>query len=258
MAKINVDTEMLRSCIKALRVFMKSENELLSNLRNKYQNVGHKWNDLQYEKFSQALSINEKSLRKVYPLIEDEIKELEKKLYQVQGYISETSGNDIIGGSGGDCFSVTERALFELEVLRDDLELTDGDPNVPQLGGTYGSIRGIIPGFEAHHIPSKAIQDASELGLPAIAISAQDHSLTDSYRGKQNHIHRSKWYQGTETYRNKAAAMISSGDYVQLVRYELLNIRDTCGHRYDGAIKQYLDALKEYIKVNGIPEALYR
>lgn len=258
MVKINTDTDVIRSSIKMLKSFIKNENELLSVLISKYQNTGQRWNDLQYERFSQALTINEKSIKKVIPLVEDQIKLLERKLTQLQEYTYEINEADIIGGSNNNGVSVEERALFELEVLRDDLELTDGDPDIPQLGGTYGSIRGVIPGFEAHHIPAKAIQDAPELGLPAIAISARDHSLTDSYRGKQNHILRSKWYQGTETYRNEAANMISSGDYLRLVRYELLNIRDTCGHKYDGAIKQYLDALKEYIETNGIPDPLFR
>ena len=39
----------------------------------------------------------------------------------------------------------------------------------------------------------------------------------------------------------------------ELVKIELWNIRDQCGHRYDGAIQQYLDALEEYVNTHGLP-----
>lgn len=257
MPKIQTDSQTIRQVIRQLKLFMKQENELLSALKTKYKQTGQRWSDLQYQAFYTALLDNEKTVKKTLPLVEDQIRNLQAKLAQLEAYLSD-SGQSSNSGSSGGTVSLTDRALFELEVLRDDLELTDGAPDVPQLGGAYGDIRGVIPGFEAHHIPSRAVQDAPAAALPAIAISAQDHALTDSYRGRQNHVFRSQLSGEGDTYRNEAAGLIRDGDYMQLVRFELLNIRDRCGHRYDGAISQYLDALKAYIETNGIPDPVFR
>lgn len=261
MGKINADTEIIRANIKQLKLFVKAECELFSGLKTKYHKTGQRWEDLQYQQFYNALAENEKKVKRIILLVEYQIQSLEAKLMQLQEYLRgeflfSSSSNTIALGQKE--IDIKEHTLYELEVLRDDLELTEGDPTIPQLGGVYGKIRGVISGYEAHHIPSKAVQDASELNLPAIAMSAEDHALTDSYRGRQNHIFHSIWYDEPETYRNEAASLIDSGDYIRLVRYELLNIRDRCGHKYDEAINQYLDALKEYIQTNGIPNAVFR
>ncbi len=60
---------------------------------------------------------------------------------------------------------LTERTLFELAAFRDSLELGDGDPNFPQVGGIYGEVA-TVQGFERHHIPSNAVQDDSKNNLP--------------------------------------------------------------------------------------------
>ena len=60
---------------------------------------------------------------------------------------------------------LTERTLFELAAFRDSLELGDGDPNFPQVGGIYGDVA-TVQGFERHHIPSNAVQDDSKNNLP--------------------------------------------------------------------------------------------
>lgn len=257
MARINSETEAIRNIIRLTRSFITQEYELLSSLKSKYKQTGQRWSDLQYQKFYAALLENEKIIEKSITQALQQVNFFEAKLAHLQEYLAVTTPTDQIGSSSF-LVNLEERALFELEVLRDDLELTAGDPDIPQLGGPYGRIRGIVSGFEAHHIPSKAVQDAPAAELPAIAMSAADHALTDSYRGKQNHVLCSKWYHGMQTYRNEVASMIEAGDYMQLVRFELLNIRDTCGHRYDGAIRLYLDALKEYIETNGIPDPVFR
>ena len=74
---------------------------------------------------------------------------------------------------------LTERTLFELAAFRDSLELGDGDPNFPQVGGIYGEVA-TVQGFERHHIPSVAVQDDSRNNLPVVLISKEDHALTDS------------------------------------------------------------------------------
>ena len=254
MGRISVDTEVLRNIIKQYKNFSVNEKDLIFKLRKGYQKTSERWNDLQYKEFQSALFENEKVVKKLLSQVDIQVNALERKLLEVNQYLSNPIENYGQINSNTSSISLEDRALFELEVLRSDLELTNGDPNVPQLGGLYGEIKGVIPGFEAHHIPSKAIQDVTASELPAIAISASDHALTDSYRGRQRHVLNSQLYSGTENYLEATTELIESGDYMQLVRFELLNIRDSCGHKYDGAISQYLDTLKNFILTNGLPK----
>lgn len=117
----------------------------------------------------------------------------------------------------------------------------------------------MVPGFERHHIPSNAVQDSNKSHLPALLISAEDHKLTDSYRGKQQSTHEALLPDTPDfpAYKEVVATEISKGNYVDIVKAEVYNIIDKCGHRYDGGIKQYLDALSTYIKNNGIPKPLF-
>lgn len=252
MSRINVEEEAINQMILETKCFIDCEIEIIQNLKKYYLEIGGKWDDLQYLKFQNALHYNEATIKDTIAQAEQLVEKLKKGLRCIQNYLDTdlgcTDGNFVSNDISRD-----ERALYELEVLRSDLELGTGDPNVPQLGGAYGTICGVIPGFEAHHIPSNAIQGASKNKLPAIALTANDHAMTDSYRGRQNRILKSLLYSGTETYREATANMIDSNEYIKLVRFELLNIRQICGHKYDGAISQYLDALKEYILLYGIP-----
>lgn len=154
---------------------------------------------------------------------------------------------------------MTERTLFELATFRDTLELGDGDPNFPQVGGLYGEVA-TVSGFERHHIPSNAVQDDHINHLPVILISKEDHALTDSYRGKQRHVLESFLPSTNEKkiYREEVASDIDQGNYFEVVRNEIYNIIDRCGHRYDGAIKQYFAALEAYLKKNGVPRAVHK
>ena len=54
-------------------------------------------------------------------------------------------------------------------------------------------------------------------------------------------------------YLKESKERLCSEQLFDLIRIELWNIRDQCGHRYDGAIQQYLDALEEYVKLHGLP-----
>lgn len=139
------------------------------------------------------------------------------------------------------------------------LELGDGDPNFPQVGGIYGEVA-TVQGFERHHIPSNAVQDDSKNNLPIILISKEDHALTDSYRGKQRHVHNPFLPSAIEqkSYREEVASDIDQGNYFEVVRNEIYNIIDRCGHRYDGAIKQYFAALEAYLGKNGVPSAVHK
>lgn len=148
------------------------------------------------------------------------------------------------------------RALHDIVSISKDLELTDGDPEVTQLGGLHKKVQGQIDGFESHHIPAKSVQDVNPRDLPTIALSKEDHALTDSYRWKSNREYEPFLPDGLDehpTYKQEAEEMIDSGKYTDLVRDELYNIRDTSGHKYDGAIKQYLNELSSMIAKDGIP-----
>lgn len=151
-----------------------------------------------------------------------------------------------------------EYAVFEIEAFKKGLDLGKGDENYPQIGGIYGEMDS-ISGFERHHIPSNAVQDESKAKLPAILISSEDHKKTDSYAGKQNSKHASLLPDTPDfpAYKTVVANEISNGNYVGVVKAEIYNIIDKCGHRYDGAISSYLDALTDYIKKNGVPKPIF-
>lgn len=160
--------------------------------------------------------------------------------------------------------AMRERTLYELSVLRDDLELSEGNPALPQLGGSYREVRKQlkalgIRGFAAHHIPSAAAQGADHKetreyyeSLPTIAISNIDHLETDSYGGNQSSRYQS-FLPGvpiSPSYCDEITAEIESGNFIGVVRNELYNIRDYFGHDYDGGIRRYLDALESFLQGN--------
>ena len=157
-----------------------------------------------------------------------------------------------------------DRMLFEISVLRNDLELTDGNPALPQLGGTHREVRNQLrelglAGFQAHHIPSAAAQGANYRqdceyweSLPTIAISNADHLDTDSYGGRQRREYQSFLpdVPRSSSYCSEVTDEIENGNYVDVVRMELYNIRDHFGHDYDGGISRYLDALEAFLQDN--------
>ena len=160
--------------------------------------------------------------------------------------------------------AMRERTLYELSVLRDDLELSEGNPALPQLGGSYREVRKQlkalgIRGYAAHHIPSAAAQGADHKetreyyeSLPTIAISNIDHMETDSYGGNQNSRYQSFLPDVpiSASYCDEITAEIESGNFIEVVRNEIYNIRDHFGHDYDGGISRYLDALESFLQGN--------
>lgn len=147
-------------------------------------------------------------------------------------------------------------AMFEVETIREQLELTAGDPNVPQLGGYYGRVKVEDPAkYEANHIPSKATMDEEPDLLPALTMSRYDHSDTPSYSGKQNAKLRS--YNNNVTYKKAIAQQIGQGGsgYIDALRNELLDLRVSTGNRYDGGVSAFLDAVIDMFATRGIPKA---
>jgi len=152
---------------------------------------------------------------------------------------------------------------FSVQSIRRDLDLTTGDSAVYQSGGSYGKIRRELAtrriiGYEVHHIPSKAVVKrwGSTYSLPAIALLKEDHAKTDSFRYKSRIKHESFLpdVAVSSSYIDQAKERIGVAQLFELIRIELLNIRDQCGHKYDGAISQYLDALEAYILKHDYPQ----
>lgn len=144
--------------------------------------------------------------------------------------------------------------------LQSTMDLSDGEQGIVQLSGIHDFVRNNDgTGYESHHIPSAAV--LKEFGIdtnqwPTIALRKEDHELTDSYKGKQRKVLRSEIdpQNAMGTYKEESINMIaSSGGLFQLVRDEIYNIKDACGDRYDGAIKQFFQQISSYIEKNGIP-----
>ena len=154
-----------------------------------------------------------------------------------------------------------EYVLHELESFEKTLELTDGTPGVLQLGGYHGEVKKdaskVAEKFESHHIPSQGALADNADNLPTIAISKEDHKLTDSYAGKQRKRYSSIFpdLEPGEAYKAGVIQMIKEGRFVEIVRDEIYNLIDQFGHKYDGGIKQYLEALRQYIEKHGVPKA---
>lgn len=150
-------------------------------------------------------------------------------------------------------------AIYEVEVFRSELDLGSGAADYPQLGGYHGDVsRQDPPGFESHHIPSRSIQDVNPNWLPAISISREDHEMTSSYSGKQKKVYKPLFSSGEgKKYIEDTSALLAKGScgYIQLMKNEILDlVRDT-GHRYDGGISAYFDAVIDMIARRGIPDA---
>ena len=142
------------------------------------------------------------------------------------------------------------------------MELTRGDLTVHQLGGSYGRIKRYlrrlnISGYEVHHIPSKSVMRGwgTVYSMTAIALKKEDHEKTDSFREKARKKIKSFLPDVNKetSYQKVAKEKLSNEQVFDLIKMELLNIREQCGHKYDGAISQYLDALEEYVKTHGFP-----
>lgn len=147
-------------------------------------------------------------------------------------------------------------AIYDLAVFKDELELEAGDSSIPQIAGKYGEIKDIDPkGFEAHHMPAKSsvIGDINE--MPAISMEKQDHAMTDSYKSRSNHAYESFIPGGPEfdMHKYEVGKEINNGNFVNVIKSEVFNIRDRCGNKYDGAIGKYLDTVAKNIAKSGIP-----
>lgn len=151
-------------------------------------------------------------------------------------------------------------AMFEIENLREDLELGAGDPGMPQLGGYHRDVQAQDPaGFESHHIPARSVQDVDAGWLPSLSISCEDHKNTSSYSGKQRHVYHSI-IPGSPpgvSYKESITQNLKQGGcgYISSVRNELYDLRIQTGHTYDGGVSGMLDAVIDMLSTRGIPGA---
>lgn len=151
-------------------------------------------------------------------------------------------------------------AMYEIETIRESLELNGGDPMYPQLGGYHIDVEKQDPaGYESHHIPARSVQAVDAKYLPTISISKDDHKLTSSYTGKQNRTYKPAFPTNipSSQYRESIVSKIQQGGsgYIEAVRNELFDLRLQTGHRYDGGVSAYLDTVVDMLATSGIPEA---
>lgn len=152
------------------------------------------------------------------------------------------------------------KCIYDLVVLRDSLELTDGDLDILQLGGLYQdtkrTVKRLRVSLHSHHIPAQSVQNDNKKNLSTVVITGEDHKKTDSFLWKSITRHQSflSDVSKSQSYKNEAKQMINDGRFAELVEKEVFNIRDQFGNKYDGGIKQYFDAIIEYIGEYGIPK----
>lgn len=171
----------------------------------------------------------------------------------------ERAYNQAVDAGDADMIARTS-AMYEIETLRESLELEEGDADYPQLGGYHKDVKTQDPvGFESHHIPSRSVQDVNAEWLPAISISDADHKLTSSYAGKQRKVYEPILPSSipSVSYKESITQNLEKGGsgYIDSVKAELLDLRMTTDHRYDGGVSGYLDAVIDMLATRGIPEA---
>jgi hypothetical protein len=83
--------------------------------------------------------------------------------------------------------------------------------------------------------------------------------LTSSFAGKQRKTYQPVFPTGipSTSYKESIIQNLEQGSpgYVDSVKHELLDLRSTTGHRYDGGISAYLDAVIDMLSTRGIPTA---
>lgn len=159
---------------------------------------------------------------------------------------------------GTDAPTPEERTIFELTVLEEQLDLTDGEAGIVQLGGFHGEVKEQLrgTGYHSHHIPAKVLLDVPMDALPTVALRAEDHRDTSSFGGRMGS--RAKPLFPTREQGEKHGELVKEdlgkGFLAEIIRDEILEIRRECGTRYDGGLKQYIAAMKEFIRKNGVPK----
>lgn len=87
MAKANADSEAIRNFAKQVKQYVTQQKALINKLKSQYSAAGSQWNDLQYQKFGQALGELEKTIKKTEPAFTEYSKKLEGKAKQIDAYL---------------------------------------------------------------------------------------------------------------------------------------------------------------------------
>ena len=161
---------------------------------------------------------------------------------------------------------INERTINELETLLDSLDLGEGDLEVEQIAGTYKEIKGSeIKGEvgEAHHIIPQSLVEQNKEIETAIELEKRDHRALPTTGGIINRKYESflpDSPQDIMRHRDEIMELIDRGEYAEAFRNEVLEIRKNAFDngeegKYDGAIKQALEAEINYIKEHGVPKS---
>ena len=87
MAKANADSEAIRRFSKQVQQYVTQQEALIRTLKSQYSAANSQWNDLQYQKFGQALDELEKTIKRTSPAFIDYSKKLEGKAKQIDAYL---------------------------------------------------------------------------------------------------------------------------------------------------------------------------
>lgn len=142
------------------------------------------------------------------------------------------------------------------------MTLTEGAKNILQAGGAYKRLKDMSKGrgYEAHHMPPKSIFDIDEDKFPCILLTHEDHLSTSSYGGRMNIRHTGAYLPPATDkktgipYSSLLGESLEQGSFSELVRDEILEIKMKFQDKYDGALKQYISEMKNYVKTYGIPK----
>ena len=155
------------------------------------------------------------------------------------------------------------RAISELLSLESSLNLSNGDPDTPQIGGLHGdNHKRKPPGWHSHHIPPKSVSNNNINVLPAVCLTDADHRLTASYGGRMSSKSDSSLYtdlgltppDNSLPYKDELIMQINNGNYSDAFRNEVFELKKLFGDKYDGAIKQAIVANRKYLQEYGNPK----
>ncbi len=88
MGKASADSEAIRNFSKQVKQYVSQQQALIQKLKTQYSSAGGQWNDLQYQKFGQALGELERVIKKTGPAFMEYSKKLETKAKQIDEYLS--------------------------------------------------------------------------------------------------------------------------------------------------------------------------
>lgn len=87
MAKASADSDVIRNFAKQVKQYVSQQDALINKLKSQYSAAGGQWNDLQYQKFGQALAELEKTIKKTAPAFHEYSQKLETKAKQIDAYL---------------------------------------------------------------------------------------------------------------------------------------------------------------------------